>query len=1083
MWIVRLALRRPYTFVVGALVLLLLAPLILLWTPTDIFPSINIPVISIIWQYPGLNAKEVEQRLVYLHERSLSATVNDVEHIESNAYNGLGLIKVFLQPGANVDGGIAQVTAIAQTIMRQMPPGQTPPLILRYNASTVPILQYALSSKTLPEQELYDLAQNQVRVSLSTVKGTAIPWPYGGKTRVVSVDLDLTALKAKNLSAQEVVNAINLQNLILPSGTAKIGALEYDVDLNTSPTVIDDLNNLPIKVVNGATIRVRDVAQVRDGYQPQQNIVRQDGVRGALVTILKSGSASTLDVVARMKKALPRVLSGLPPELEVKEFADQSLFVRAAISGVLKEAVVAAALTAIMILLFLGSWRSTFIIALSIPLSVISSITILSALGQTINLMTLGGLALAVGILVDDATVEIENVHRQMATGKPLKQAILDGAQEIALPAFVSTLCICIVFVPMFFLSGVARHLFVPLAEAVVFAMLSSYTLSRTLIPTLVMWFYRKVHHVGPSGPALNGNAGPRWLRPFSAIHDAFELGFANFRNGYRNLLAEVMRHRAPFVVCFLLFCAGSWLLILQLGQDFFPAVDAGQFRLHLRARSGTRIEETAKLVDQVDAVIRRVIPKTELAGILDNIGIPNSGISLSYSNSGLIGSGDADILVGLKRGHRKTDYYVRLLREQLNRQFPGTMFYFLPADIVSQTLNFGLPAPFDVEIVGRNVEKNREVAARLSDRIRKIPGAVDVRVQQPSDRPKLSFAVDRTRASEMGLTERDVASSVLLSLSGSGQVQPGYYLNPKNGIQYLINVRVPEHAMNSLSSLNAIPVSASDPGQGNGQLLANVATFSRGTGPQVISHYDVQPVIDVYGGVSGRDLGGVLRDIRPLIRQAEKELPRGSFIVMRGQAETMNSSFVGLGLGLIMAIVLIYLLLVVNFQSWLDPFIIITALPGALAGVIWGLYLSFTTLSVPALMGAIMSMGVATSNAVMVVSFARTNLRNGQNSLAAAWQAGTSRLRPVLMTAFAMIIGMLPMALGLGEGGEQNAPLGRAVIGGLCIATFATLFFVPTVFSILHRKTKPGAEVDEGEETRPPLLSSATRAPEILPA
>jgi multidrug efflux pump subunit AcrB len=1078
MWIVRLALRRPYTFVVGALVLLLLTPFVLLRTPTDIFPSINIPVISIVWQYAGLSAQEVEQRLIYLHERSLSATVNDIEHIESNAYNGVGVIKVFLQPGADVNGGIAQVTAIAQTIMRQMPPGQTPPLILRYNASTVPILQYALSSKKLPEQELYDLAQNQVRVSLSTVKGAAIPWPYGGKTRVVSVDLDLPALKAKNLSAQDVVNAFNAQNIILPSGTTKIGSLEYDVEMNSSPKVIDELNDLPVKVINGATIRVRDVAQVRDGYQPQQNIVRQDGVRGALVTILKSGSASTLDVVARMKAALPRVLKGLPPELEVKEFADQSLFVRAAVSGVLKEAVVAAALTAVMILLFLGSWRSTFIIALSIPLSVLSSIAILSALGETINLMTLGGLALAVGILVDDATVEIENVHRQMATGKPLKQAILDGAQEIALPAFVSTLCICIVFVPMFFLSGVARYLFVPLAEAVVFAMISSYTLSRTLIPTLVMWFYQNVHHSGAPGSSSNGEAPSRWARPFVAIQESFERGFTKFRSGYRNLLGEVLHHRAVFATFFLLFCAGSWLLVTQLGQDFFPSVDAGQFRLHLRARSGTRIEETARLVDQVESVIRQRVPQNELAGILDNIGIPNSGISLSYSNSGLIGSGDADILVGLKKGHRDTEDYVRALRHELNHKFPGTAFYFLPADIVSQTLNFGLPAPFDIQIVGRDVDKNRVTAAHLADKIRKVSGAVDVRVQQPADRPRFTFAVDRAKASELGLTERDVANSVLLSLSGSGQVQPGYWLNPKNGIQYLVNVRVPEHAMDSLSSLNAIPVSASDPGQGNGQLLANVATISRSTGPQVLSHYDVQPVIDVFGGVDGRDLGGVLREIKPLIKQAEKELPRGSFIVLRGQAQTMNSSFIGLALGLVMAIALIYLLLVVNFQSWLDPFIIIMALPGALAGVIWGLYLSFTTLSVPALMGAIMSLGVATSNSVIVVSFARTNLRNGYAPLSAAWEAGASRLRPVIMTALAMIIGMFPLALGLGEGGEQNAPLGRAVIGGLIIATLATLFFVPTVFTILHRKTKPAHLPHEDEQK-----IAAPLAPEPLPA
>ncbi len=1082
MWIVRLALRRPYTFVVAALVLLLLTPFVLLRTPTDIFPSIDIPVISIIWQYAGLDAKEVEQRILYNHERSLSATVNDVEHIESNAYSGVGIIKVFLQPGASVDAGVAQITAVAQTILRQMPPGQTPPLVIRYNASTVPILQYSVGSKTISEQELYDISQNQIRVGLSTVQGSSIPWPYGGKTRIVSVDLDLTALKSKNLSPQDVVDAINSQNLIFPSGTAKIGSTEYDIELNTSPKVLNELNDLPIKKVNGATIYVRDVALVRDGYQPQQNVVRQDGVRGALITILKNGSASTLDVVRRMKQALPRIMSTLPPEIQIREFADQSLFVSAAIDGVLREGVIAAGLTAVMILLFIGSWRSTFIIALSIPLSVLSSLAILSALGETINLMTLGGMALAVGILVDDATVEIENVHRQMSLGKPLEQAILDGAQEIALPAFVSTICICIVFVPMFFLTGVARHLFVPLAEAVVFAMLASYVLSRTLIPTLVMWFYRNVNYYhGPKVEEDELDAWttggtmvrkkekgllPRLFAPFVAIQNSFERWFSRFRAGYRNLLGNILEQRAVFAALFMAFCLGSWVLVPMLGEDFFPNVDTGQFRLHLRARSGTRIEETAKLVDEVEHSIRKEIPESDMQGILDNIGIPNSGISLSYSNNGLIGAGDADILVSLKseRSHR-TDDYVRSLRQKLNREFPGTMFYFLPADIVSQTLNFGLPAPFNVQITGRDQQKNRELAAQLAEKIRHIPGAVDVRVQQPADLPKLKFTIDRSKAVEVGLSEKDVANSILLSLSGSGQVSPAYWLNPSIGIQYLINVRAPEHALNSVEALNSLPVRASRPGEGNGQVLANVANMTRESGSPIISHYNVMPVIDVFGGVSGRDLGGVLRDIEPLVKQAEKGLSRGNYIVIRGQAETMRSSFMGLGIGLLMAIALIYLLLVVNFQSWLDPFIIITALPGALAGVIWMLYLSMTTLSVPALMGAIMSLGVATSNAVLVVSFARTNLNHGVDPLTAAWEAGTSRLRPVLMTALAMVIGMLPMSLGFGEGGEQNAPLGRAVIGGLIIATIATLFFVPVVFSMMHRKA-PETAKDKTEPT-----------------
>jgi multidrug efflux pump subunit AcrB len=1049
MWIVRLALRRPYTFVVASLVLLLLTPFVLRRTPTDIFPNINIPVVSIVWQYMGLDAKEIEQRINYNSERSLTTTVNDIEHTESNAYNGIGVIKVFFREGTSVDAGVAQVTAIQQTVIRSMPPGTTPPLIIRYSASTVPILQYSMSSSKLSEQAVFDLAANQIRVGLATVQGASMPWPYGGKTRVVSVDLDLVALKAKNLAPLDVVNALNAQNLILPSGTTKIGGTEYAVELNSTPTLLADLADLPIRTVNGALIRVRDVAQVRDGYQPQQNIVRNEGVRGALLTVYKTGGASTLDVVNGIKTALPRLLRSVGADLDVKEFADQSIFVRAAISGVAREGAIAAALTALMILLFLGSWRSTFIIALSIPLSVLTSIAILSALGETINLMTLGGLALAVGILVDDATVAIENIHRHMASGKPLDDAILDGAQEIAMPAFVSTLCICIVFVPMFFLTGVAHYLFVPLAEAVVFAMLASYVLSRTLVPTLVMWFYRHVeHYSGHDEPA----ATALWLRPLAALQTSFERGFERFREGYRMLLGAVLHHRAAFAVLFLVFCIGSMLLVPQLGQDFFPSVDAGQFRLHLRARSGTRIEETAKLVDEVEVAIRQEIPATEFHGMLDNIGIPASSINLTYNDSGLVGTGDADILVSLRPEHRPTAGYVDRLRARLNRDFPGITFYFLPADIVSQSINFGLPAPFDIQLVGRNQAKSREVAARLADKIRQVPGAVDVRVQQPADLPKLSLSIDRDRASGMGLSERDVANSVLLGLSGSGQVSPVYWIDPRVGIQYLVNIRVPEHRMDSLSALNSIPINASQPGEGDVQLLANVATVTRTAGPPVISHYNVAPVVDIFGGVSGRDLGGVLRDIKPLIAQAENELPSGSSIILRGQAETMHSSFTGLGIGLVMAIVLIYLLLVVNFQSWLDPFIIITALPGALAGVVWALHLTLTTASVPALMGAIMSLGVATANSVLVVTFARNDLRQGLDPLSAAWEAGVSRLRPVLMTATAMVIGMFPMALALGEGGEQNAPLGRAVIGGLVVATLATLFFVPVVFSLLHR-------------------------------
>jgi multidrug efflux pump subunit AcrB len=1070
MWIVRLALRRPYTFVVAALLLLLLTPFILLRTPTDIFPSINIPVVSILWNYTGLSAQDVEQRMVYNEERALTTTVNNVEHIESSSFNGIGVIKVFFRHGTSVDAGVAQITAVSQTVLRMMPPGTPPPLIIQYNASTVPILQYGVSGKGVSEQEIFDASVNQIRVGLITVQGAAIPWPFGGKQRLVSVDLDVNALQAHNLSPQDVVDAVNAQNLILPSGTAKIGSMEMDIDLNTSPRALERLNDLPIKTVNGAVIHVRDVAQVRDGYLPQSNIVRQDGVRSTLISILKTGSASTLTVVSGVKQAMVAVLKTVSDKLVVKEFMDQSIFVRAAISGVVREGVIAACLTAIMILLFLGSWRGTIIIALSIPLSILVSLACLSALGETINLMTLGGLALAVGILVDDATVELENVHRQMALGKPVIQAILDGAQEIALPAFVSTLCICIVFVPMFFLAGVARYLFVPLAEAVVFAMLASYALSRTLVPTLVMWFYR--HHAYHGHAADPERAAP-WVRPFIRLQGRFEKGFDRLRERYRALLGVIFEHRRAFAVVFLAFCAGSCLLIPTLGQDFFPSVDAGTFRLHVRARSGTRIEETAGFIDQVEATIRREIPPEDLHGMLDNIGLPNSSINLSYSDSGVSGPSDADILVSLNEGHRPTPGYVRKLRLVLNREFPGTTFYFLPADIVSQTINFGLPAPFDIQVVGRDQVRNREIAARLAARIREIPGAVDVRVQQPNDRPRLEFAIARDKASEIGLTERDVANSVLLNLSGSSQVAPSYWVNFGVGVEYLVNIRVPEYRMDSLTALNSMPVSASQPGAGNGQLLANVASFERTNGAPVISHYNVMPVIDVFGGVSGRDLGGVLRDIQPLIKQAERELPRGSTILVRGQAETMRSSFIGLSVGLVMAIALIYLLLVVNFQSWLDPFIIITALPGALAGVVWALHLTVTTTSVPALMGAIMSLGVATANSVLVVTFARNHLREGTDPLRAAWEAGVGRLRPVLMTALAMIIGMLPMALGLGEGGEQNAPLGRAVIGGLVVATVATLFFVPVVFSLLRR---------HAEEPNPADFDAALHPHDALP-
>jgi len=1064
MWIVRLALRRPYTFVVAALLLLLLTPVVLLRTPTDIFPSINIPVVSIIWQYTGLSARDIEQRLNYSEERALTTTVNNIEHIESTAYDGVGVIKVFFQRGVSPEAGVAQITAVSQTILKQLPPGTTPPLVIEYNASTVPILQYGISSKTLSEEQIYDIALNTIRVGLISVPGVGIPLPYGGKVRVVSVDLDPKALEAQNLSQQDVVNALSSQNLVFPSGTAKVGANEYPVDLNTSPSLINRLNRMPIKTVGGAVIRVQDVAQVRDGYMPQENIVRQDGVRSTLISILKHGDASTLQVVASVKNAMAKVMKTVTENLQVKTFADQSIFVKAAVSGVVREGVIAAVLTALMILLFLGSWRSTLIIAISIPLSVLASLAMLSVLGETINLMTLGGLALAVGILVDDATVTIENVERHLRAGETLESGILFGAGEIALPAMVSTLCICIVFVPMFFLTGVARYLFAPLAEAVVFAVLASYALSRTLVPTLVMWFERGAHHHGGEAPP-SSTPNPRystlskWMRPLARFQQGFERAFDRFRQRYRDLLGVALAHRLAFGAAFLAFCLASWLLVPFLGQDFFPSVDAGMFRLHVRAHTGTRIEETAVLIDHVEDAIRREIPARELPGMIDNIGLPASQMNLSYSDSGVAGTADGDIMVSLRNGHRPTPDYVRNLRLALNRDFPGVTFYFLPADIVSQTLNFGLPAPFDIQVLGRDLAGNHRVADEIADKIRHVRGALDVRVQQPSDLPRFEFAIDRTKASELGLAEQDIASAVLLNLNGSTQVRPNFWLDSYVGVQYLLNIRVPEYRMTSLSDLDSMPVTAGQPGLGNEQLLANLAAFTRTNSQPIYSHYNLVPVVDVFGGIGNRDLGGVLKDIAPILAQAQKTLPRGSTIMMRGQAETMRSSFLGLGVGLVMAIALIYLLLVVNFQSWLDPFIILAALTGALAGVVWGLHVTATTLSVPAMMGAIMCLGVATANSVLVVTFARNHLQEGMTPLKAAWEAGVGRLRPVLMTASAMIIGMVPMALGLGDGGEQNAPLGRAVIGGLVMATVATLFFVPVVFSVLHRKAPVPAE------------------------
>jgi CzcA family heavy metal efflux pump len=1045
MWIVRLALARPYTFVVLALVIVLLTPVVLLRTPTDIFPEINIPVITLVWNYTGLEPQEMEQRITSNSERSVTTLVNDVEHIESQSLNGIAVVKIYFQPTANVQVALAQTTAIAQTILKSLPPGTTPPLVAIFSASTVPVIQIGLTSDSLSEQQLFDFGNNFIRTQLATVQGAALPFPYGGKQRVVSVDIDSASLQAKGLSAVDIVNAVNAQNLILPTGTVKLGSLEYLVEMNGSPLTMEGLNDLPIKTVRGATIYMKDVAHVRDGFSPQTNVVRVNGQRGVLMSTYKTGGASTLDIVDRVKQVLQNYASSLPEGLRVSTFFDQSLFVRASIQGVLREALIAACLTAMMILVFLGNWKSTLIIAVSIPLSILVSILMLSALGETINIMTLGGLALAVGILVDDATVEIENINRNLAMGKETVQAILDGAQQIAVPAFVSTLCICIVFLPMFFLSGVAKFLFVPLAEAVSFAMLASYGWSRTIVPTMAMYLlssedeYKPEEHVGEKQGF------------FRRYQQKFEHGFEKFREGYRRGLASVLDWPKLFGACFLVFCILSVGLVALLGRDFFPKVDAGQIRLHFRARTGLRIEETARLADEVEAVIRETIPPRELQTVLDNIGVPYSGINLSYSNSGTFGTSDAEILVQLKEERGKpTSAYINELREKLPQRFPGTQFFFQPADIVTQILNFGTPAPIDVAVTGANQRGNYLVAEKLAKEIRHIPGAVDVHVQQAFDEPTLHLDVDRTRAQSVGLQAKDVAQNLLVSLSSSFQTSPAFWLDPKNGVDYNVAVQSPQYRMDSYQALENTPVTGTAPGTPP-QIIGNLVNISTTARQAEISHYNIQPMINVYAAVDGRDLGGVSDEILKRVAEVKNELPRGSHIEVRGQVQTMRSSFRGLGFGLIGAIILAYLLIVVNFQSWLDPFIIITALPGALAGICWILLLTHTTLSVPSLTGAIMCMGVATANSILMVSFAREQLSEGKSAREAALQAGFVRVRPVLMTALAMIIGMIPMAIGLGEGGEQNAPLGRAVIGGLLFATFATLFFVPCVFSMIH--------------------------------
>jgi CzcA family heavy metal efflux pump len=1047
MWIVRLAIRRPYTFVVASILILILGVVSIARSPVDIFPNIDIPVISVIWQYTGLSPEEMSNRVIYNFERSLTTTVNDIERIESQSLNGVGIVKVYFHPNTNLAGAIAQVTAISQSVVRTLPPGITPPFVLTFNASSVPILQLGLSAPDLNEQQLSDMGQNFIRNQLITIPGITLPNPYGGKQRAVMVDLNTAAMQAKGLSPLDVVNAINAENLILPSGTAKMGSFEYQVEMNGSTKFSRELNDLPIKTVGGSTIYIRDIGFVRDGFSPQTNIVRVNGTRSALLSVLKLGDASTLDVIADVRRAIPTVEASLPLHVDIRALSDQSIFVKASISGVVREGAIAACLTGFMILVFLGSWRSTLIIAVSIPLSILSSLIVLSALGQTINIMTLGGLALAVGILVDDATVTIENINRNVDQGKELVQAILDGSSEIAMPALVSTLSICIVFVPMFFLAGVPKYLFVPLAEAVIFAMLASYVLSRTLVPTMAR--YLLIEQTDEKRRELT--AGSRNI--FVRMQLGFETGFERFREGYHRLLEASILHRKMFIVCFLGFCILSFALLPLVGQDFFPGVDSGEFKFHLRAPTGTRIEETAALCDQVENDIRREVPAAELNTIIDNIGLPYSNLNLSYSTSAPIGPGDADIQVVLAPKHRPTEEYVRALRAKLGRDFPGITFYELPVDIVTQILNFGLPAPIDVQIVGRNVVANREFAERLMDRLKFIPGTVDLRIQQPLNYPKLQIDVDRTKANQVGFTQRDVAQNLLISLSGSFQTSPAFWLDTNTGVSYSIITQTPQYGISKPQDLENIPV-ANLATAANGaapQILGGLASITRGAEMAVVSHYDIQSGIDIYGGVDGRDLGGVARDMLPIINQSRKDLPPGSQINVRGQIQTMNASFTGLLAGLAFSIVLVYLLIVVNFQSWLDPFIILTALPAALAGIVWFLFVTGTTVSVPALTGAIMCMGVATANSILVISFSKERLAAGKTSSEAALEAGFTRFRPVLMTALAMIIGMLPMSLGLGEGGEQNAPLGRAVIGGLLFATVATLFFVPVVFSVVH--------------------------------
>ena len=1103
MWIVRLALRRPYTFVVMALAILLLGITAIKTMPIDIFPYIDIPVISVVWSYNGISPDEMEKRIVTPFERGMTTTVNDIEHIESQSYTGVAVIRVYLQQHARVDLAMAQIAAMSQSVVRAMPPGTFPPAVLKYDASSVPVLQLGLESKTVSEQQLFDLGQNSIRTPLATVQGASVPLPYGGKMRQIVVDLDPDALYAKQLSAIDVSNSLNLQNLILPAGEVKIGDREYQVRLNSSPELLSEMNNLPVKTVNGATVYLKDVANVRDGFAVQTNVVRTNGTRGALLTIMRNGQASTLDIVNQVKAVLPKILAGLPPEVKVRQLFDQSVFVRASINGVLKEATSAAILTGLMILLFLGSWRSTLIVCISIPLSILCSILILNLLGETINVMTLGGLALAVGILVDDATVTVENMHRNLAMRKPLVQALLDGAMQIAVPALVSTLAICIVFVPVLLLTGAAKYLFTPLAMAVVFAMLASYMLSRTLVPTMAhalmkqeVDMYRRGEH-GEEAESGSTRHSLIWR-----VHFAFNRGFERFRASYTGLLDWALDHRAAVLTGFLVFAGGSLGLIYLVGSDFFPTVDSGQIRLHARAAAGTRIEKTEMIFADIENEIRKVIPAKELETILDNIGLPNGGFNLGFGDSPSIGTSDGDILISLTKEHTSTAVYTDQLRKQLHKKFPEIVFFFEAANITNQILNFGLPAPIDVQVTGRDAGPNYKIAQQLAERIARIPGAADVHIHQVVDGPELRVNVDRVKAGQLGMTQRDVASSMLISLSGSGQVAPNQWLNWGNGVNYQVLVQTPQYRIDSVDALMRTPIAAAGnsvvsttPGSMAGsanatnsftgaapsqtsmaygnpgalpyqtQLLSNLATIDHGLTTEIINHYNVQPVFDVYANVDRRDLGSVTSQVDKILEQTK--VPKTTTLMLRGEAKTMRDSFYRLGLGLIAAVILVYLLMAVNFQSWVDPLIILSALPGALSGILWMLFVTQTTFSVPSLMGAIMCIGVATANSILMVTFANDERLDGKGVRAAALSAGFTRLRPVLMTAAAMILGMIPMALGWGEGAEQNAPLGRAVIGGLLLATVTTLFVVPIVYTYLRKQPPVDHDKRIAEEER----------------